>query len=251
MTTLTGPTTAHTLAALIGYYLRGTLKNRFAIVFGAVQPFLYLVLFGPLFDRSGVGSWAVLVPGLLVQLGLMSAGMVGFTIVFDQRFGVLERLRVTPASRVALLLGRVFKDGLVLLVQAVVIIAAGFFLGLRAPLPGVLLGLLLMVVLSVGMASLSYAAALTIKQELFAPVMSTVAIPLMLLSGALLPMSLAPAWLDAVSRLTPFRYAVEALRALFAGAYASPDVLWGVLVTSAFVVIAVAMGTRIFQRENS
>lgn len=239
------------LAVLTGHYLRASFGNKFSLIFGAVQPFLYLVLFGPLFDRSGVGSWAVLVPGLLVQLGLTSAGMSGFSIVFDQRFGVLERLRVTPVSRVTLLLGRVLRDAVVLLIQAVAIIVAGYALGLRAPVAGVLLGLLLIAALSVGMAALSYAAALTIRQEMFAPLMSTVVIPLMLLSGALLPMSLAPAWLDVVSRLTPFRYAVEALRALFAGSYGSATVLWGVLVTLVFAVVGVALGANRFQRENA
>ncbi|MCT9933670.1 ABC transporter permease [Planotetraspora sp. A-T 1434] len=239
------------LVPLTAYYLRATFKSRFAVVFGAVQPLFFLLLFGPLFARSGVGSWDTLVPGLLVQLALMSSGLVGFGIVFDQRFGVLERLRVTPAGRTSLLLGRVLKDSVVLLVQAAAIVALGYAFGLRAPLPGVLLGLLLMVFLSVGMASVSYAAALTIRQELFAPLMSTLVIPLMLLSGALLPMSLAPAWLDAVSRFTPFRYAVEALRALFAGSYASSEVLWGVLVSAVFVVAGVVIGTRLFQRENA
>ncbi|GAA0356362.1 ABC transporter permease [Microbispora corallina] len=239
------------LATLTGHYLRGTFKSRFAVVFGAVQPLLYLVLFGPLFDRSGVGSWDTLVPGLLMQLGLVSSGLVGFGIVFDQRFGVLERLRVTPVSRVTLLLGRVLKDSVVLLVQAVGITVIGYALGLRAPLAGVLLGLLLVTVLSIGMAALSYAAALTIRQELFPALMSTVVIPLMLLSGALLPMSLAPTWLDVVSRLTPFRYAVEALRALFAGSYASPAVLWGVVVSLVFVVVGMAVGTMRFQKENA
>ncbi|MEN3536528.1 ABC transporter permease [Microbispora sp. ZYX-F-249] len=239
------------LAALTGHYLRASFGNKFSLAFGALQPFLYLVLFGPLFARSGVGSWAVLVPGLLVQLGLTSAGMAGFSIVFDHRFGVLERLRVTPVSRVTLLLGRVLRDSVVLLIQAVVIVVAAWALGLRAPLAGVLAALLLVTVLSVGMASLSYAAALTMRQELFAPVMSTVVIPLMLLSGALLPMSLAPAWLDVVSRLTPFRYAVEGLRALFAGSYASSALLWGVVVCLGFAVVGVALGTSRFQRENA
>ncbi|GII55224.1 transport permease protein [Planotetraspora thailandica] len=239
------------LAALTGYYLRSAFKSKFAVVFGAVQPLFYLVLFGPLLARSGVGSWDTFVPGVLVQLGLMSSGLVGFGIVFDQRFGVLERLRVTPVARFTLLLGRVLKDAVMLLVQAGAVVVIGYGFGLRAPLAGVLLGLLLITVLSVGLASLSYAAALTIKPELFPALVSTAVIPLMLLSGALLPMSLAPTWLDVVSRFTPFRYAVEALRSLFAGSYASSVVLWGSLVTLGFVAVGCVVGTRVFQRENT
>ncbi|MFC4584766.1 ABC transporter permease [Sphaerisporangium corydalis] len=233
------------------HYVRVTMRNKLALVFGALQPVLYLVLFGPLFARSGAGSWNVLVPGLLVQLGLLSAGMSGFGIVFDQRFGVLERLRVTPAGRMSLLLGRVLKDTLVLLIQAAGLILLGYAFGLRAPLPGVALGLLLVLLLAVSLSSMSYALALTLNQDLFAPIMSTVLVPLLLLSGALLPMSLAPGWLDVVSRLTPFRYVVEALRAFFAGGYTSADALVGTGVTLAFVVAGVAVGTRRFQHENA
>ncbi|MET8138748.1 ABC transporter permease [Sphaerisporangium sp. NPDC005288] len=236
---------------LARHYVREVMRTKLALVFGALQPVLYLVLFGPLFARSGVGSWEVLVPGLLVQLGLLSAGMSGFGVVFDQRAGVLERLRVTPASRMSLLLGRVLKDVLVLLVQAVALVVLGWAFGLRAPLPGVLLGLTLMLLLAAGLSALSYALALTLHPDLFAPIMSTVLVPLLLLSGALLPMSLAPAWLDALSRLTPFRYAVEGLRACFAGSYTSGSALLGAGVTALFTVGCLIVGTRRFQAENA
>jgi ABC-2 type transport system permease protein len=238
-----------TALVLARYYLRTAVKSRFGIVITAAQPLLFLVLFGPLLVRSGAGSWDTLVPGLLVQLGLMSAGMAGFGIVFDLRFGVLDRLRVTPAARTALLLGRVLKDVVVLLAQAALITALGYAFGLRAPIAGVLLGMVLLVILAVALASLSYAVALTLDQNLFPPVMSLATVPLMLLSGALLPMSLAPAWLDVLSRLTPFRYVVEALRDLFTGTYASATVGVGLAVGVAFLVVGVAAGTRLIQRE--
>ncbi|WP_308249981.1 ABC transporter permease [Sphaerisporangium fuscum] len=236
---------------LARHEIRLIMRSKLGIVMGVLQPVLYLVLFGPLFARSGVGSWDVLVPGLLVQLGLLSAGMSGFGIVFDKRSGVLERLRVTPASRMSLLLGRVTKDVLVLLIQAAGLVVLGYAFGLRAPLAGVLLGLTVVLLFAVSLASLSYAAALTLNPDLFAPIMSTVLVPLILLSGALLPMSLAPAWLDVLSRLTPFRYIVEALRAFFAGSYTSTAALLGVGVTAVFAVVAVAVGTHRFQRENA
>lgn len=240
-----------TALILARHHLRATFRSKLAIMINAVQPIMFLVLFGPLFDRSGVGSWDVLVPGLLVQLALMSAGLAGFGIFIDRRFGVLERLRVTPAGRTSLLLGRVLRDVVVLLVQSALLLALGWALGLRAPLAGVLLGLALLVVLATGLASLSYAIALVMPDELFPPVASTAVVPLMLLSGALLPMSLAPPWLDVLSRLTPFRYVVEALRAFFSGSYGGAAVAWGVLAGLALLVIGVALGTRLFHRENA
>lgn len=242
--------------------LRQTLRSKVAVVFGALQPLLYLVLFGPLLpdlaelrgsgDGSGGGAWAVFVPGILVQLALFGAGFVGFGLIADLRSGVVERLRVTPASRTALLLGRVLRDTLVVAFQAVLLVAAGLALGLRAPAGGLAVGLVLVVSLAVSVASLSYVLALrTRSEDAFAPLLSAVTLPLMLLSGMLLPMSLAPGWLDALSRFTPFRYVVDAARAAFLGDYATAALAEGALVTAVLLVASVALGARRFRAEDT
>jgi ABC-2 type transport system permease protein len=228
---------------------RISLRQRAGIIFGVLQPMLYLVLFGPLF--ATIGTWETLVPGLLVQVGLLSAGLAGFGIVFDARSGVLERLRVTPAHRVSLLVGRVLSNSLTLLIQSIMLIVMGYVFGMRASFPGVLAGLVLMTLLGVSLAALSNAIALTMNPELFAPVMSTAIVPLLLLSGAFLPMSMAPGWLDALSRATPFRYVLEAIRELFNGHYATGTVAVGVAVTLVLAGVCVNVGTRVFNRENA
>ncbi|MFD1539529.1 ABC transporter permease [Nonomuraea guangzhouensis] len=234
---------------LFRYHFRLTLRQKVALIFGVIQPLLFLVLFGPIF--ATIGTWETLVPGLIVQLGLMSTGMAGFGVVFEKRSGVLERMRVTPASRLALLLGRVLNNAVTLILQTVLLVAVGYAFGLRAPAAGVLAGLVLVIVLGLSLAALSYAIALTLSDQLFAPVMSTVVVPLVLLSGAFLPMSMAPGWLDALSHISPFRYVLEALRDLFAGHYATGTVGVGVAVTVVFALVSVTIGTRVFNRENA
>src|SRR3954454_14331628 len=97
--------------------LRLTLRNPVWVVIGLIQPFLYLAFFGPLLKNvAGApgfpegSAWQVFVPGLLVQLGLFGTALVGFGIIAEYRAGVIERMRVTPVSRLALLLGRVLRD---------------------------------------------------------------------------------------------------------------------------------------------
>ncbi|MEV5498744.1 ABC transporter permease [Nonomuraea fuscirosea] len=233
---------------LFRHGLSVTLRQKVGIAFGAIQPLLFLVLFGPIF--ATFGTWETLVPGLILQLGLLSTGMAGFGVVFDKRMGVLERLRVTPASRLALLLGRVLNNVVTLVLQTALLLAVAFALGLRAPAAGLAAGFVLVVVLGASLAALSYAIALTIDENLFAPVMSTAVMPLILLSGALLPMSMAPGWLDGLSYLSPFRYVLEALRDLFAGRYATGTVATGVAVTVVFTAISLTIGTRVFNREQ-
>jgi ABC-2 type transport system permease protein len=145
----------------------------------------------------------------------------------------------------------VLSNSLTLLIQSVMLIVMGYVFGMRAWFPGVLAGLVLMTLLGVSLAALSNAIALTMNPELFAPVMSTAIVPLLLLSGAFLPMSMAPGWLDALSRATPFRYVLEAIRALFDGHYATVTVAVGVAVTLVLSGICVTVGTRVFNRENA
>ncbi|MGH3974163.1 MAG: ABC transporter permease, partial [Pseudonocardiaceae bacterium] len=98
----------------------------------------------------------------------------------------------------------------------------------------------------------SYGLALKLKSEdAFAPVQNSIIVPLLLLSGILLPMSLAPAWLFTVSRFNPFVYVVDATRAAFVGDLTGTTVLLGLLAAVALSVAAVTFGIRTFQRENA
>ena len=73
---------------------------------------------------------------------------------------------------------------------------------------------------AVGLASVSYAIALRLKSEdAFAPLINSVIVPLMLLSGIMLPLTLGPGWLQGIARISPFRYIIDAMREAFAGHY--------------------------------
>ncbi|WP_250288793.1 ABC transporter permease [Streptomyces atroolivaceus] len=246
----------HDTSLIFGRYVRQTLRSRFQILFGILMPLLYLLFFGPLLTGLPLGStgdsWQVLVPGLLLQLSLFGASFAGFSIIIEKSTGVVERMRVTPVSRLALLLGRVLRDTLLFTFQAVLLVLAALVMGLRAPLPGVLIGFAFVGLLTVSLASLSYALAMKVRtpQE-FGPVINSLTMPSMLLSGLMLPMTLGPVWLDVLSHLTPFRYLVDAVRDAYTGQYATAHMLYGVLVALAFALLAVTAGTRVFRRAGA
>ncbi|WP_306207147.1 ABC transporter permease [Actinoplanes sp. RD1] len=224
-------------------------RTKIALAVGLVQPFVYLLLFGPLL--SATNPWLFLVPGLLLQLGLFGTGFAGFNLIPDIRAGFVERLRVTPVGRPAILLGRVLKDAVVLVVQAVPLIAAGWLLGMRADPLGVLGAVVLVLITGVALASLSYGLALALPNEyLFAPVVTTLAVPLMLLSGILLPLDGAPLWLDVLAHLNPLRYVVDAARALFAGD-AGATVWIGFAAAAGLAVVSFLAGSRLFGRRTA
>ena len=243
-------------ALIYGRYLRQSLRSRFALLFGVLMPLLYLLFFGPLLTHLPLGmrgnSWQVLVPGLLLQLSLFGASFAGFMIIVEKGQGVVDRMRVTPVSRLALLLGRVLRDATLFVFQAVLLVLAAVAMGLRAPLPGVLIGFAFVALLTIALASLSYAFAMNVRtpQE-FGPAINALTMPSMLLSGLMLPMTLGPTWLDVLSHLTPFRYLVDAVRDAYVGSYASTHMLYGVLVAVGFTTLSVLVGTRVFRTAGA
>ena len=98
----------------------------------------------------------------------------------------------------------------------------------------------------------SNALALTTKSEdVMAPLINMVMMPVLLLSGILLPMTLGPSWLQSLSDFMPFRWIVDAVRDTFSGDLASAQVLWGVLASLILAGLGTLWGTSVFRKENA
>ncbi|ATD70096.1 MULTISPECIES: ABC transporter permease [Gordonia] len=239
--------------------IRMNLRNPAWVLIGVMQPILYLLLFGPLlkplvaqFPGGADNPYTFLVPGLLVQLGLFGALFAGFSLIGEWREGVIEAERVTPASRTALLTGRLMRDMLQLLVQALILVTLGFAMGMRGSMIGVILGILITLLIGGACAAASNALALTTKSEdVMAPLINMVMMPVLLLSGILLPMTLGPEWLQGLSNFMPFRWIVDAVRDTFGGDLASAQVLWGVLAALVLASLGTWWGTSVFRKENA
>ncbi len=228
------------------------LRDPMWIIVGLAQPLFYLYLFGPLLKASGVtrglppgtSSWDVFVPGLLVQLALFSSAFSGFGLLAEMRAGVLERLAVTPMSRLAMLLGRAARDATVVGVQAAILIGLAVPLGLH-PHPGLIGAVALLLALAVGLSCLSYALAMVLRSEdSLAPLLQGISIPILLLSGILLPLTLAPGWLDDTAQANPLRHTTDAVRGLMLGRGAIAP---GIAVTLGFTLALIAFGVHRFR----
>ena len=220
------------------------------------QPLLYVLLFAPLLTSLAHmpgfppgGAYNVFIPGLLVQLGLFTTTTAGWSLIVELKAGITERMRVTPVSRVALLLGRALSAVVTLVLQALAIIVVSLPFGLRIDPFGVILVLLLVALLGLMMASTSYAVALLIPNtDAFGGIAFSITLPLLLLSGVLLPMSLAPAWLQDIAALNPLRYAVDAARAVFNSQLGDASVIKGFAVVGILAVISLVAAVRSFAR---
>jgi ABC-2 type transport system permease protein len=237
-------------------YLFVFLRNPAWVAIGVIQPLLYLVLFAPLLKSlvnvqgfPAGGAYNVFVPGLLIQLGLFGASGVGFGLIAELRAGVIERFRVTPVSRFALLLGRALRDILTLVMQSLILLLLAIPFGLKPTFVGVIVMLGLVALIGLGMSSLAYAAALALKSEdSYAPLIFTLSLPLLLLSGVLLPLNLAPQWLQDIAKANPLSYAVNAARDLFNGKGFDQAVFEGLAIMAALAVVGVLVGARRFTR---
>jgi len=235
-----------------------TLRQPTWLLFGIMYPVLYLVLFGPLLDKAvgqaggGVSATNWFVPGLLVQVALFGSAFVGFGLIAELRYGVVERMRVTPMSRTAMLLGRSLRDVVLLLLQALIMIVLAIPFGLHIDPFAILVTFGMLSLIALVMAPASYAVALVLKSEdAFAPVVQGVTMPLLLLSGILLPMALAPDWLRFLSTINPLTHAVDAVRAIFNGQWGDPEIVIGTVVTAVLAVLAVRFAGRSFTRANA
>ena len=241
---------------VFGRYWGLFIHNPVWVVIGVVQPLLYLILFAPLLSSiaktpgfpSG-GAYNVFVPGLLVQLGMFGAAGVGFSLIAELRLGVIERLRVTPVSRVSLLLGRALRDILSIVIQSLILIVLALPFGLSINPIGVAVVLALIALIGLLTASIAYAAALWLRSEdSYAPLIFTSSLPILLLSGVLLPLGLAPQWLRSIAAVNPLSYAVDAARAVFLGHLDDPSVVKGVALMAVLAILAIFLGARAFGR---
>ncbi|GLW09084.1 multidrug ABC transporter permease [Microtetraspora sp. NBRC 13810] len=219
----------HTLIFL-EYELRNSLRNPAWALFGILQPLTYLLLFAPLVANTTAGggmadTLLAFTPGIMVMIALFGSLLVGFTMIAEMRDGYLERLAVSPARRPAIVLGRTLRDVLVLVVQALLVAAMAVVLGMRPSLPGLAVMLLLMAATGLLASGLSYGMALALRDEAsMSAITQFFALPLILLTGIMLPISLAPDWMRAVATVNPLYHSVEAGRALFAGDFGAPAI---------------------------
>ncbi len=221
-----------------------------------VQPVIWLLLFGALFQKvveipgfEGGDYKQYLVPGVLVMTAFFSSGWNGMTTIEDLDRGVTDRLLVTPVRRLALIAGRVGQNLVQVLLQSVVIVGLALAIGVTFE-GGVLgVGVLLLIagLLGTAFAALSNALALVArKEESLIGAVTFLQLPLVFLSTAFMQPSLLPDWIGTVSDFNPVDWAIVAGREAVGAStdWASVAGYCGLLV--AFAVVCLALATKAF-----
>lgn len=236
--------------------MQHTLRSPVFIFASMFQPLMYLLLFMPLLNSLHgvfVGKAVdAFIPGLLVLQALFGTAFVGFSLIDDIRSGVIERFLVSPVNRSAILLGRVLRDAVILLLQCILITLVAIPFGLSVNIAGFLLSLLLYALIGISMASISYGFALIFKiEDSLAPTLNTITLPVSLLSGIILPLALAPIWLQDLAKINPFSYAVNASRALFSGNFQNIGIAEGFIIIGGLAILVFLWGLRSLNKMAS
>jgi len=225
----------------------------------AVQPALWLLVFGQVFTRvraiptGDLRYIDFMSPGILSQSVLFIAIFHGISVIWERDLGIVHKFLVSPTPRSALVLGKAISAGLRALTQAVIVYLLALLLGVSMRWnPLSLLGVLLAVMLGAAFFStFSLVIACLVKtRERFMGIGQILTMPLFFASNAIYPISVMPRWLQVISRFNPLSYLVDALRALMlAGGDSSfglgTDMTVLVLVTAGIVALASRLYPRL------
>ncbi|MEU1002943.1 ABC transporter permease [Streptomyces tibetensis] len=214
------------VGAMCAVELQKLRHDRTELYTRAVQPALWLLIFGQTFTRikaiptGGIPYVDYLAPGIIAQSAMFIAIFYGIQIIWERDAGVLNKLLVTPTPRSALITGKAFAAGVKSLVQAVVVLLIAALLGVALTWnPIELLAVAAIVVLgSAFFSCLSMTiAGIVLSRDRLMGIGQAITMPLFFGSNALYPVSVMPGWLQAVSKANPLSYEVDALRGLLLG----------------------------------
>jgi ABC-2 type transport system permease protein len=227
----------------------------------ALQPALWLLIFGKVFSRSGmmptgnVPYLDFIAPGILAQSVLFVAIFYGINVIWERDLGIVQKFLVSPTPRAALVLGKGFSAGIRTLSQAAIIYALSLLIGVKLNWsPLALLNVILVVVLAATLFStFSLVIACIVKtRERFMGIGQVLTMPLFFASNAIYPTAIMPGWLKIISRLNPLTYVVDALRTLMLAGSTSAFGLgldYGVILVTATVLIVI--GATLYPRLAS
>ena len=215
----------------------------------AVQPALWLLIFGQTFTRikaiptGGIPYIDYLAPGIIAQSAMFIAIFYGIQIIWERDAGILNKLLVTPTPRSALITGKAFAAGVKSLIQAVVVVVIAAILGVALTWnPLKLIGVGAIVILgSAFFSCLSMTiAGIVLSRDRLMGFGQAITMPLFFGSNALYPVAIMPGWLQAVSKVNPLSYEVDALRGLLLGTPSHLGTDFAVLLVAAALGIAAA-----------
>ena len=229
-------------------------RGRARLVAALGPPLLYMFVLGfglgPVFERSGAGSYLeFVVPGVIAMSLLFTSSLTGMMVMWDRQVGSLKATMVAPVSRIQILAGRTLGGSTAAMVQGMFVFLASLVAGFRPhSFGGLLLAFLFMALIAVLFNIVGTAIGSVLREfQQGQLAMNLVLAPLFFLSGALFPLSNLPPPLALAVRVDPLTYGVDGLRAALTGA-THFSVAVDLAVLSGVVMVVLVIGTYLFSR---
>jgi len=208
---------------MIELELRRLRHDRTELYFRAVQPILWIVIFGPVMSgiraipTGNIPYTDFITPGVLIQSTTFLCIFYGLMMVWERDSGILKKLLVTPASRYATVIGRSMASGIRAIFQGLIVIPVALIMSVKfIPNPAYFISAFVIIFLaSGGFAAISILAASFMKtRERFMGIGQAIIMPLFFASNALYPVQIMPQILKDFSAFNPLSYVVDAVRGL-------------------------------------
>src|SRR5438876_10572234 len=264
----TFPREAHPLAPLLsfiaktltiaGLEVRKIRHDPTDILTRAVQPALWLLIFGEVFTRiraiptGGVRYLDFMAPGILAQSVLFIAILSGIAIIWERDLGIIHKFLASPTPRTALVLGKALAAGVRGLSQAVIIYLLALILGVHMNWnPLALLGVFVIIILGAAcFSTFSLIIACLVKtRERFMGIGQVLTMPLFFASNAIYPVAIMPGWLQVIAHSNPLSYEVDALRTLMlANGAITTSLITDFVVMLVSTTALVLLGARLYPR---
>jgi ABC-2 type transport system permease protein len=231
-------------------------REKSRIVSSLILPLLWLVVFGSGLrgiQVSGALTYQTYIfPGILGMTLLFTSVFSGVSVIWDREFGFLKEILVAPVSRPTIVMGKALGSGTSALIQGTLLLPLSYLVGVHLPPLSFLLLLPTMVLISIGLVSVGLLiASMMTSMEGFNFIMSLVIMPMFFTSGALFPLTSAPAWLRYFSYINPLTYGVDVLRwASFSGSDYLLPIYIEFLILLLFAAAMVAACSYTFGRKK-
>lgn len=209
--------------ALADIEVRKLLRDPTELFTRAIQPTLWLLIFGQVFGRTkaiptgALDYQTFIAPGILAQSVLFNAIFYGISVIWERDLGILQKLLVSPAPRTALVLGKALSAGVRGLAQGIIVYILALLLRIHLDFsPAHVLGVVAFIVLGSALFStFSLGVACLVKtRERFMGIGQVLTMPLFFASNAIYPIASMPGWLRALAKVNPLSYQVDVLRSL-------------------------------------
>ncbi|MEM3366677.1 MAG: ABC transporter permease [Candidatus Methanomethyliaceae archaeon] len=211
------------MLVMIELELRRLRHDRTEIYFRAIQPILWIVIYGPVMSSvraiptGGVPYTDFITPGIMIQTTTFVSIFYGLMMVWERESSILKKLLVTPVSMHSMVIGRSMASGVRALFQALIILPIALIIGVRfIPNPAYfVLAFIIIFFASGGFAAISILVASFMKtRERFMGIGQAIIMPLFFASNALYPTQIMPPILREFSTFNPLSYVVDAVRGL-------------------------------------